>query len=209
MDLSPLPIVCLVSQKYQKSPNCKKELAYADSQNKHIFPCMVEEGYKGAGWLGLIIAGKLYHDFSRVGESVQEIAKRLAQAIKDKFKDEFRDANSNVDDSTNTGSQKEVESTEQEMFIKNFKGKVYHFNNPDRQKSSRVYFNDFEDVYIDRSDYSKRLTKRYTRFDGEQVTEADVSTFGLSQVKILSERVLSATYHFNVVYRAISQSVCE
>ena len=73
----------LISKKYEISKNCRKELSYSDSQNKHIYPCMVEKGYGGAGWLGLIIAGQLYFDFRRGDE--QAVAGNLANAIKEKF----------------------------------------------------------------------------------------------------------------------------
>ena len=42
-------IICLVSSKYEKSKNCRKELSYADVKNVPIFPCLVEDGYRGDG----------------------------------------------------------------------------------------------------------------------------------------------------------------
>ena len=38
-------VICLVSEQYQKSKNCQRELNYADDRNLPIFPCLVDEGY--------------------------------------------------------------------------------------------------------------------------------------------------------------------
>ena len=56
-------IVCFMTQKYQESKNCKRELTYADTQNKEIIPCMAQNEYKAQSWLGIITAGLLWMNF--------------------------------------------------------------------------------------------------------------------------------------------------
>ena len=48
---------------FQESRNCKKELNYADHQEKVIVPVMAEGAFKATGWLGVITAGALWIDF--------------------------------------------------------------------------------------------------------------------------------------------------
>ena len=56
-------IVCFMTQKYQESKNCKRELTYADQQDKEIIPCMAQDDYKAQGWLGIVTAGLLWMNF--------------------------------------------------------------------------------------------------------------------------------------------------
>eukprot|EP00794_Sanderia_malayensis_P018430 gene18430-20280_t len=60
-------VVVFMTQKYEESHNCKKELNYADDKRKKIVPVKLEPKYKPSKALGLIVAGKLYTVFS--GES--------------------------------------------------------------------------------------------------------------------------------------------
>lgn len=103
-------VVCpFMTNKYSESKNCKKELNYADSQDKEILPIMAEGGYKATGWLGLITAGLLWVDFrnkANVANSLVslekelqhrcsglELAKPISQQLKPKFKGRaFRNA---------------------------------------------------------------------------------------------------------------------
>ncbi|CAK8693113.1 unnamed protein product [Clavelina lepadiformis] len=58
-------ILMFVSSNYETSINCQKEACFAISEKKWIIPIYAQEGYRAKNWLGLIIAGLLYHDFSK------------------------------------------------------------------------------------------------------------------------------------------------
>jgi len=53
-----------LSAKYQASKNCRLEGEYAHLQSKIIIPMMMEANFRPTGWLGLIMGGKLWFDFS-------------------------------------------------------------------------------------------------------------------------------------------------
>ena len=55
-------VVCFLSQKYQKSDNCKLELKFAKQSGVPIVPVMVEKtkGWRASGWLGIVVAGALW-----------------------------------------------------------------------------------------------------------------------------------------------------
>ena len=57
-------MVCpFLTEGYQNSRNCEKELTYADSCKKDIVPCMAQSDFKASGWLGFLTAGMLWIDF--------------------------------------------------------------------------------------------------------------------------------------------------
>ncbi|XP_077995347.1 uncharacterized protein LOC144448881 [Glandiceps talaboti] len=58
-------ILVMVSQRYKESANCRSEAEYARDLNKSLIPIKTEV-YKPSGWLGMIIAGKYYIDFTEV-----------------------------------------------------------------------------------------------------------------------------------------------
>ena len=45
-------VVCFLSQKYQDSENCKKELQYTGSKHISIIPVYTQRGWKPSEWLG-------------------------------------------------------------------------------------------------------------------------------------------------------------
>ena len=56
--------VCFfMTQEYQDSKNCKKELQYADKLEIPLIPCRCSASFKPSGWLGLISAGLMSYDF--------------------------------------------------------------------------------------------------------------------------------------------------
>ena len=58
-------IVCFMTQQYQDSKNCKRELTYADTEDKVLVPCMAGESpWKQSGWLGILTAGLLWMGIS-------------------------------------------------------------------------------------------------------------------------------------------------
>ena len=56
-------LICMTS-KYEKSANCKRELNYAVEKKKKLIPIYLEKDYTAGGSLGLLMAGKLYFDFT-------------------------------------------------------------------------------------------------------------------------------------------------
>jgi len=60
---SEVVVVCL-SSKYQNSKNCRLEGEYAHLNSKTIVPLMMEGNFRPTGWLGLIIGGRLWFDFT-------------------------------------------------------------------------------------------------------------------------------------------------
>ena len=82
---SNLMIACM-SSKYQLSENCNREFQYAQEKKRTIIPIKVERGFNATGALGLIVAGKLYIDFSNTNFDAnmislqKEIESHLSQA---------------------------------------------------------------------------------------------------------------------------------
>lgn len=74
-------IVCFMSDKYSSSKNCKRELTYADTQDKPIVPCMADpKPWKQTGWLGIITAGLLYINFrddSNLDDKIDSLASEI------------------------------------------------------------------------------------------------------------------------------------
>ncbi|CAM2723621.1 unnamed protein product [Rotaria socialis] len=75
-------VVCFLSQKYQDSENCKKELQYAGSKHISMIPVYTQRGWKPSEWLGLITAGELWIDFRDINnKKFKESAEKLYQQI--------------------------------------------------------------------------------------------------------------------------------
>ncbi|XP_078361112.1 uncharacterized protein LOC144645411 [Oculina patagonica] len=77
-------VCCFMSTDYFSSRNCKKELNYADSQEKAIVPLMCEKGFKAQGWLGIITAGMLWIDFregTQFENSLESLAKEIINSL--------------------------------------------------------------------------------------------------------------------------------
>ena len=55
-------LVC-VSRRYKESQNCRSEATYAYHLKKDIIPLMMDRNYKGDGWLGIIVTGKMRFNF--------------------------------------------------------------------------------------------------------------------------------------------------
>lgn len=56
-------VCCFMTQKYQNSRNCEKELLYAERRRVPIIPCRMTRGWEPSTWLGLVIAGSVWIDF--------------------------------------------------------------------------------------------------------------------------------------------------
>ena len=64
----------------QESANCRREASYANDLKKPIIPIIMEQDYKpdgSWGWLGLIIAGKLYYNLSDWEHNEDQIGELL------------------------------------------------------------------------------------------------------------------------------------
>ncbi|KAK7464062.1 hypothetical protein BaRGS_00037950 [Batillaria attramentaria] len=72
-------IICM-SQKYKDSINCRQEASYAHVKKKEIIPLKMQDSLELDGWLGLIVAGKLFYDFSGK-EPFEEVIKALISGI--------------------------------------------------------------------------------------------------------------------------------
>ena len=82
---SSVVVVCMTS-KYEKSVNCKRELNYAVEKKKKLIPIYLERGYTAGGSLGLLIAGKLYFDFtdgSNLKEKVEHLKNEIERQLRE------------------------------------------------------------------------------------------------------------------------------
>nr|KAG5693301.1 hypothetical protein BaRGS_008377 [Batillaria attramentaria] len=58
-------VLTCMSKKYKDSQACRQEACYAFDKRKQIIPLKMQTDYEPDGWLGLIVAGKLWYDFSK------------------------------------------------------------------------------------------------------------------------------------------------
>lgn len=56
-------VCCFMTQQYQNSRNCEKELLYAERRRVSIIPCRLTRGWEPSTWLGLVTAGLVWIDF--------------------------------------------------------------------------------------------------------------------------------------------------
>lgn len=84
-------IVPVMTQAYQDSHNCKKELSLADAHRLPIVPIMAQKGFTMSGWLSVIVAGKLYTAFpedvsaeTEFDRAVEEVHKNIQNALNGK-----------------------------------------------------------------------------------------------------------------------------
>jgi hypothetical protein len=63
-------VVICISRAYKESANCRMEAQYALQREVEMVPCMMEEGYRPDGWLGMILGTKLWYGFYGAGASV-------------------------------------------------------------------------------------------------------------------------------------------
>jgi hypothetical protein len=53
-------VIACISEFYEKSEYCEKELSYAISSKKPIIPVIVQEGYRPKGWVGIAVSDVKY-----------------------------------------------------------------------------------------------------------------------------------------------------
>ena len=59
-------VLLCVSDSYKRSVYCQAEAEYAFRCKKHLLPCIVRQGYRADGWLGLVMGSRIYVDFGRL-----------------------------------------------------------------------------------------------------------------------------------------------
>jgi hypothetical protein len=59
-------LICM-SNTYKQSVYCQSEAHYAFERGCRLIPIIIESNYKPDGWLGIIVSGKIYVDFAKVG----------------------------------------------------------------------------------------------------------------------------------------------
>lgn len=57
-------LICM-SEAYKQSPYCQAEAHYAFQRRCKLIPLVMKTKYKPDGWLGIMVSGKLYVDFSK------------------------------------------------------------------------------------------------------------------------------------------------
>ncbi|XP_077985599.1 uncharacterized protein LOC144440182 [Glandiceps talaboti] len=84
-------ILMCVTDAYKASYNCEKEAGYADSLRKPIIPLKLQRGVKFDGWIGPVVASKLYFDFSEPSKLEEKIKALDAELKLTGMKDLARD----------------------------------------------------------------------------------------------------------------------
>lgn len=79
-------LICFLSEAYQKSANCKKELTYAMQLKKPIIPILLPTQdnirWTPSDWLGLTIADILYLNFTDINDdNFEEKCDQLIEKI--------------------------------------------------------------------------------------------------------------------------------
>ena len=79
-------ICCFMTEAYQNSANCKKELQYAETCGVEIVPCMMERDWKASSWLGIATAGLLWQDFrseDKIEKGIESLSGELLKRCPD------------------------------------------------------------------------------------------------------------------------------
>ncbi len=63
------------------SPNCRLEAEYAVRLQKPIVPLIIQPDYMPLGWLGIIIGGKIYYNFSGAKQSFDQTFLNMSKEI--------------------------------------------------------------------------------------------------------------------------------
>ena len=59
-------LICM-SDTYKQSAYCQSEAHYAFERQCHLIPLVVKPNYRPDGWLGIIVTGKMYVNFEKLG----------------------------------------------------------------------------------------------------------------------------------------------
>jgi hypothetical protein len=73
-------VIACISEFYQKSDYCQKELAYAIKIKKPIIPVIVQEGYDPRGWVGVAVANIKYYKITNE-EELQRVLPEIIERV--------------------------------------------------------------------------------------------------------------------------------
>jgi hypothetical protein len=59
-----------MSDAYKQSAYCQSEAHYAFERRCHLIPLVMKSNYRPDGWLGILVSGKIYVDFPKLGFEV-------------------------------------------------------------------------------------------------------------------------------------------
>lgn len=85
-------VILCMSTSYKQSVYCQSEAHYAFERGCQIVPIIIESNYKPDGWLGIIVSGKIYVDFTN--QNFQE----AYQGLKNQFTHQISISNNNTID---------------------------------------------------------------------------------------------------------------
>ncbi|XP_067948854.1 uncharacterized protein [Watersipora subatra] len=78
-------VIPVLTDKYQKSINCRKEIEFADKCNKTLVPIRMQEDFKMEGWLDFLIGGSYAHTLCNddiYDEELEKLFKTLSVTAK-------------------------------------------------------------------------------------------------------------------------------
>lgn len=78
-------VIACISEFYEKSRYCEKELSYAISSKKPIIPVIVQEGYRPKGWVGVAVSDVKYYKITNETELKEAFPAILERIDKEKF----------------------------------------------------------------------------------------------------------------------------
>lgn len=58
--------ICM-SEAYKQSAYCQSETHYAFERQCHLIPLIMKPSHRPDGWLGILVSGKIYVDFPKLG----------------------------------------------------------------------------------------------------------------------------------------------
>jgi TPR repeat protein len=73
-------VIACISEFYEKSRYCEKELSYAISSKKPIIPVIVQEGYRPKGWVGVAVSDVKYYKITNETE-LKEVFPAILERI--------------------------------------------------------------------------------------------------------------------------------
>ena len=81
-------LLCLITDEYCASKNCVLECGYAFEKNKPIIPIKVNAKYNPTGEVGMIVANKIYVDFSKnsFNDNYEKLMNQLNRHMKNSNK---------------------------------------------------------------------------------------------------------------------------
>ena len=78
-------VIACISEFYEKSRYCEKELSYAISSKKPIIPVIVQEGYRPKGWVGVAVSDVKYYKITNETQLKEAFPAILERIDKEKF----------------------------------------------------------------------------------------------------------------------------